>query len=418
MRTDDCLVLILGGGRGTRLFPLTQERSKPAIGFAGKYRLIDIPVSNCINSGYNKIFIITQFLSASLHGHLMQAYRFDHFSRGFVEILSAEQGLDHSEWFQGTADAVRQILRHLRTLPQERILILSGDHLYKMDFRLLEAFHAKAQAEVTIASVLVEAREATRMGLLDCGPNNRVRRMVEKPTSPGRLNLPAVNQETGSGVKKFYRASMGIYLFEKSVLIDVLTKTKAEDFGKHVLPGLVKKQRKVFAYDFPGYWVDIGTVKSYYDATMDLLGENPRFELFDEKWPFFTRSRFLPPSKVVDATLRHSFVADGSQISSAHVEHSVIGLRTRIMAGARITRSIIMGNDYYERWIDGGWRRPFIGHRVQIERAIIDKNATIGDNCRITSKEGKPDEEHALYCVKDGITIVRRGAVLKPNTII
>jgi len=418
MQLSDCLVLILGGGRGERLFPLTLERSKPAIGFAGKYRLIDIPVSNCINSGFNKVYVLTQFLSASLHGHIMHTYRFDNFSKGFVEILSAEQSHKSSEWFQGTADAVRRVMRHLCHIPQEYVLILSGDHLYKMDYRKLISFHQAKNADVTVASLYVDEHDAARMGVLDCLPSGRLQRIIEKPSDVRRLKMKTKTVITAQGKQQEYCASMGIYLFNKQVLFDALTRTKGDDFGKHILPSLAKKGAKIFAYDFQGYWRDIGTIKSYYEASMDLLSPHSQFDLFNERWPLFTRARFLPPSKIVDSTLTKTLISDGCQITKATIENSIIGLRSLIMDNTKIRDSVIIGNDYYQIESEEKMVKPFIGKGVIIERAIVDKNVTIGDFCHITDKSRAANMDGEMYYVRDGITVIRRGAVLPPHSIL
>lgn len=415
MNSTDCLVLILSGGRGRRLFPLTLERSKPAIGFAGKYRLIDIPISNCINSGFNKIFILTQFLSASLHSHILHTYQFDNFSRGFVEILSAEQSHKVFEWFHGTADAVRRVLRHLRDMPQENILILSSDHLYKMDYRQLLKFHLEKNAEVTISSIPVDENEALRMGILECATTNQVRKIIEKPKSLIQLkNVKPVSTEKS---KKSYLASMGIYLFKKEVLFNILTQTKEQDFGEGILPLAIKKY-KVYAFKFKGYWQDIGTIKSYYQASLDLISKNPHFEIFNEYWPLLTRARFLPPSKIIDSQIVNTLISDGCQIEKAKIENSIIGLRSRIMKNTQIKDSIIIGNDYYQKKSQDKRLKPYIGRGVLIERAIVDKNVTIGDFCRITSKENSKNKDADFYYIRDGIVIIRRGVVLKPYTMI
>lgn len=414
----DCLVLILGGGRGTRLFPLTLERSKPAIGFAGKYRLVDITVSNCINSGFNKIFILTQFLSASLHGHLMHTYRFDNFSKGFVEILSAEQSHKSSEWFQGTADAVRRVLKHLRNMPQEHVLILSGDHLYKMDYRDMVEAHVKNDADATVASVFVDEGEASRMGVLDCSATGRLRKIIEKPSNIKSLKTQLKKRKKADSMGNQYYASMGVYLFKKEVLFDILRSTKAEDFGKHILPLMLKKKQKIFTFEFKDYWRDIGTIKSYYDASMDMLVKNPEFDLFGDNSGIVTRARFLPPSKISETFLSNAIIADGCLIKKATIENSIIGLRSQIMENTKIKDSVIMGNDYYCGKSPEVNTHPHIGRGVIIERAIVDKNVTIGDYCQITNKKNSRDQDGDYYYVRDGITIIRRGVKLDDNTII
>ncbi|MBU1086008.1 MAG: glucose-1-phosphate adenylyltransferase [Candidatus Omnitrophica bacterium] len=413
-----CSVLILGGGRGTRLFPLTLERSKPAIGFAGKYRLIDIPISNSINSGYNKIFVLTQFLSASLHGHLMQTYRFDNFSKGFVEILSAEQSHKSSEWFQGTADAVRCVLRHLRYMPEEHVLILSGDHLYKMDYRKMLNYHVQKNAEVTVSSIFVDESEASRMGILDVSAFGRLNRVIEKPANVKKLKISSKSIKQDDGMHKEYCASMGIYLFNKDVLFNILSTTKSADFGKHILPLLVKNKAKVFSYDFNGYWRDIGTIKSYYDASMDLLSDKPGFDLFDANMPLLTRARLLPPNKIIDSKITRSIISEGCLIKKASIENSIIGLRSYIKDNAIIKNSVIIGNDYYSDPLNKDHSTSFIGKGVILERTIVDKNVTICDFTQITDKRNHKDMDGDLYYIRDGVTIVRRGVVIPPHSII
>ncbi len=418
MKVEKCLVLILGGGKGVRLFPLTLERSKPAIGFAGKYRLIDVPVSNCINSGFNKIFVLTQFLSASLHSHLMHTYHFDKFSNGFVEILSAEQSHKDFGWFQGTADAVRRVLRHLQNMPQENVLILSGDHIYKMDYRDLLSFHLKRGADATVASVLVDEAEASRMGILDVAASSRIKKIIEKPVTVSRLKVKSKVNRSGPRTQKQYVASMGIYLFKKSVLFDILAKSKSADFARYILPLLIKNKQNVYAYDFKSYWRDIGTIKSYYEASMDMIAKSAKFDFFDEQWPLFSRARFLPPSKIIDSHLSGALIGEGCQIQRANIETSIIGLRSKIMDKTKIKNSIIMGNDYYQRKFGREIISHYIGQGVIIERAIVDKNVTIGNFCHITDKSNSRDFDGEFYFIRDGITIIRRGAVLKPHTII
>ena len=415
MKQSDCLAMILGGGRGTRLYPLTLERSKPAIGFAGKYRIIDIPISNCINSGFNKIFVLTQFLSASLHGHIMDSYRFDNFSKGFVEILSAEQSHDSLEWFQGTADAVRRVRRHIRNLPQKNVLILSGDHLYKMDYRKLMASHLKKNADVTVASIYVNERDAPRMGIIDCDESGKVTQLIEKPKKPGEL---VIESKVKSNDGDEYLASMGIYLFKKDALLKILEDSNADDFGHHILPLLISKKYDVFIHKFKGYWRDIGTVGSYYEASLDLISAKPQFDLFDETWPLFTHARFLPPGKIVNSMVENALVADGGYVKNAKIKNSIIGLRSRIGTDTSINDSIIMGNDYYQAGEGNTLVKPGIGKGVIIERAIVDKNVKIGDGCHISNKQGKADCDYDLYCVRDGITIIRRGVILPEGTII
>lgn len=413
-----CAVLILGGGRGTRLFPLTLERSKPAIGFAGKYRLIDIPVSNSINSGYNKIFVLTQFLSASLHGHLMHTYRFDNFSKGFVEILSAEQSHKSSEWFQGTADAVRCVLRHLRYMPEKHVLILSGDHLYRMDYRKMFDYHVQKNAEVTVSSIFVDESEASRMGILDVASSGRLNRVIEKPVNVNKLKVKHKTVKQIDKVHKLYCASMGIYLFNKDLLFNILSTTKSADFGKHILPLLVKNDAKIFSYEFKDYWRDIGTIKSYYEASMDLLADKPGFDLFDSEMPLLSRARLLPPNKIIDSKISRTIISEGCLIKKSTIENSIIGLRSYIKENTIIKDSVIIGNDYYGDPLNDELSTPYIGKGVVIERAIVDKNVTIGDFTQITNKINHKDLDGDLYYIRDGVTIVRRGVTIPPHSII
>ncbi|MFH1062681.1 MAG: glucose-1-phosphate adenylyltransferase [Candidatus Omnitrophota bacterium] len=413
-----CSVLILGGGRGTRLFPLTLERSKPAIGFAGKYRLIDIPVSNSINSGYNKIFVLTQFLSASLHGHLMHTYRFDNFSKGFVEILSAEQSHKSSEWFQGTADAVRCVLKHLRYMPEKHVLILSGDHLYKMDYRKMFDYHVQKNAEVTVSSIFVDESDASRMGILDVSSSGRLNRVIEKPVNVNKLKVKYKTVEQADKTHKLYCASMGIYLFNKDLLFNVLSTTKSADFGKHILPLLVKNNAKVFSYEFKDYWRDIGTIKSYYEASMDLLTDNPGFDLFDSNMPLLTRARLLPPNKIIDSKIFRTIISEGCLIKKSTIENSIIGLRSYIKDNTIIKNSVIIGNDYYGDPLNKEHSTSYIGKGVIIERAIVDKNVTIGDFTQITDKANHKDMDGDLYYIRDGVTVVRRGVTIPPHSVI
>ena len=414
MKDYDCLVLILGGGRGTRLFPLTLERSKPAIGFAGKYRLIDVPLSNCINSQMNKIFVLTQYLAPSLRRHIFQTYRFDIFSQGFIEILTAEQTQTDFEWYQGTADAVRRSLRHIRSLPFEHALILSGDHLYKMDYREILGFHAEKSADITIASIPIEKKDISRMGILDCQANGRVSALFEKPDKIEDIERFAIKMP-GQSPRKSYLASMGVYVFKKDVLIKVLEEIDQADFGRQILPWAIPKF-KVFSYLFDGYWVDIGTIKSYFDASINLTSEKPRFRLFDERWPLFSRPRFLPPTKIIKSTVQNSIISDGGQIYDAQISNSVIGVRSIIKKQASIRESVIMGNDYYEAKLEGRISLPYIGRSVAIRRAIVDKNVTIGDFSKIGYKRYHKNVDHKLYYVRDGIVIIPRSAVIPPKS--
>ncbi|HLA85323.1 MAG TPA: glucose-1-phosphate adenylyltransferase [Thermoguttaceae bacterium] len=416
--------LVLGGGRGTRLFPLTQLRSKPAVPVAGKYRLIDIPLSNCINSGINRIYVLTQFNSVSLHRHIRSTYTFDPFDGGFVEILAAQQTLASSDWYQGTADAVRQNLRYFQQPGIDYVLILSGDQLYRMNFRDMIATHRESGADVTISAVPVASCDAGGLGIMRIDDAGRVVGFLEKPRTEAELDL--VRTEPGwleaRGIDARGRdclASMGIYLFNRDTLVSVLEKTDYRDFGREIFPASVRT-RHVQVHLFDGYWEDIGTIRSFYQANLALTAKVPPFEMVSAGAPLFSRARFLPPSRIDGATIRGSLVADGCAIEEgAVIENSVIGLRCLIGRDVVIRDSVVMGNDYYqapgESEHDSSNGRPplGIGPGTRIEKAIIDKNCRIGRNVRIVRREGdEATQETDMIMVRDGIVVVTKGAVL------
>jgi len=412
LRPHDVVAVIMGGGAGTRLFPLTKDRAKPAVPLAGKYRLVDIPISNCINSDLRRIFLLTQFNSSSLHRHIQESYRFDTFSPGFVEILAAEQRPDRIDWYQGTADAVRQNLLHINSYGHRLILILSGDQLYRMNYLDILLHHAATGAEVTVATTPVRAEAAGGFGIMEAGEDGRITRFVEKPTDPAvQAGLP--------GYPDQLPASMGIYVFDRDVLADALAGSEV-DFGKHVIPKLIDT-RRVYAYRFEGYWEDIGTIRAFYEANLDLCEPLPQFNFYDASAPIFTHARYLPATKIIKSHVERSVLADGCIINDATIEHSLVGVRSRIQAGATIRDSLIMGQDYY----DSPERRPVlgapimgIGHRAWIERTIVDKNARIGDDVRITPA-GKPDFfDGPNFYVRDGIVIIPKNAVIMSGTVI
>lgn len=427
------IALILGGGRGSRLYPLTLERSKPAVGAAGKYRLIDITVSNCIHSGIRRIFVITQFLSASLHRHLMQTYRFDAFSNGFVEILAAEQTPSRESWYQGTADAVRESLRHVVQYHADAIVILSGDHLYRMDYGPMVRGHLEADADITLAVQPVPRIEAPRMGLLRAAPDGTVVEFVEKPQDPGILErfrapdhlLDQCGMTRSALSDDRFLASMGIYVFRPSVLVESLKDPSRMDFGKEVLPAAVGRYR-LRAHPFCGHWEDIGTIRSFFDAHMAMVQPNPPFPLYEPGWPIFTRTRALPPARILESGIHNSLVADGSDITGAQIRDSVIGLRSVVRPGARLTRVVMQGADYYqgEEPIDTtsvptGPVPPLgIGEGAVLEQVIVDKNARIGRGVVITPKGDVADFEGPNYWVRDGITVIPKGAVIPDGTVI
>ena len=427
VNTSNVLSVIMGGGQGRRLFPLTRDRSKPAVPLAGKYRLVDIPISNCINSGLRRIYLLTQFNSASLHRHISQSYKFDHFSGGFVEILAAEQTFTNTSWYQGTADAVRKNLLHFLTHDFEHLLILSGDQLYRMDFRDLIAKHIEHGADLTVATITVPREQARSLGIMELGPEQRITRFVEKPQEPALLDSlrvdPARYGALGiQGDQEFFLASMGIYLFKREVILKLLDNALT-DFGKHIIPESINTHR-VHGHVFQGYWEDIGTIRSFFEANIDLTAPLPRFNFFDMSAPIFTRPRFLPASKINGAEISHANVSDGCIIDRCKVTQSIVGIRCRIEEGCEVHRTILLGCDFYESESSikqheaRGMPRVGLGKNTRIENAIVDKNARIGENCRI-SPAGKPDSvDHPLYYVRDGIVIIPKGGLIPHGTVI
>ena len=425
--TSNVLAVIMGGGQGSRLFPLTKERSKPAVPLAGKYRLVDIPISNCINSNLKRIYVLTQFNSASLHRHISQSYKFDHFSGGFVEILAAEQTFSDTSWYQGTADAVRKNLNHLLNHDFDYCLILSGDQLYRMDFRRIMAQHVETYADVTIATLPVTGESAQSLGIMEINPERRITRFVEKPKEPALLDtLKLDHAQYGKlgieGTDDFYLASMGIYVFNRDVLVKLLD-NNLTDFGKHILPAAITNQR-VFSYVFQGYWEDIGTIRSFFEANLDLVAELPRFNFFDMSSPVFSRPRFLPGSKINGAQIDHALISDGCIINRSTISHAVIGIRSLIGEGSELNRVVIMGCDYYESNASiaendlVGKPRIGIGQNTRIENAIIDKNARIGDNV-VISPAGKPENmDHPLYSIRDGIVVIPKSGTIPHGMVI
>lgn len=419
------VAVILGGGAGSRLYPLTASRSKPAVPIAGKYRLVDIPISNCINSNINRMFVLTQFNSASLNKHIKNTYHFSAFSTGFVDILAAEQTPDNAGWFQGTADAVRQSLRHISNMEFDYILILSGDQLYQMDFSEMMAAHKEKGADISIATIPVDDRDAPEFGILKTDENNYITSFIEKPKKD---LLPDWVSDTGAEMQKLgkhYQASMGIYIFSKQVLYDLLNEKypKATDFGKEIIPESIVNH-KVVGFQYDGYWTDIGNIYSFYEANLALTQEIPPFNLFDNNKTVYTRARMLPPAKISGTTLEKTIIAEGSIILASRMEQSVVGIRARIGHGTTVVNTYIMGNDYYET-IDEitqdkkkGLPLIGIGERCYIKDAIIDKNCRIGNDVRINGGAHLANTDHALYTVKDGIVVVKKQAVLPDGFVI
>ncbi|MFO1498274.1 MAG: glucose-1-phosphate adenylyltransferase [Verrucomicrobiota bacterium] len=425
--TTRVLSIIMGGGQGTRLFPLTRDRSKPAVPLAGKYRIVDIPISNCINSGLKRVYLLTQFNSASLHRHISQSYKFDHFSGGFVEILAAEQTYADTSWYQGTADAVRKNRVHFLNHDFDYALILSGDQLYRMDYRAILSQHIESRADLTVATIPVGRAECPSFGIMQIDAERRITRFEEKPKDPhlqDSLRLPAEWYDTLGieGSDEYFLASMGIYVFNRAVLMKLLENNHA-DFGKHIIPGAIQSQR-VFSYVFQGYWEDIGTIRSFFEANLNLTTELPRFNFFDMSAPIFTRPRFLPASKINGAQIDHAVISDGCILNHCRISNSLVGIRCLVDRDSTLSRAILLGSDYFESAESielnerSGRPRIGIGTNTRIENAIIDKNARIGNNC-VISPAGKPDNvDDPLYYIRDGIVIVPKNGIIPHGTVI
>jgi len=412
------IAIILGGGRGTRLHPLTGHRSKPAVPVAGKYRLVDIPISNCLNSGIRKIFVLTQFNSASLNRHIKNTYNFDLFSHGFVDILAAEQTPKSQNWFQGTADAVRQSIHHLSNYEYEHVMILSGDQLYQMDFRIVMDHHKKSGADLTVATIPVDAQDATGFGIMKTDKDAMVESFTEKPTHDELSDWKSKVSDDLRNQGKEYLASMGIYVFNKDVMKRLFDENpEATDFGKEIIPKAIKEGTKVSSYSFDGYWTDIGTIKSFFEANLSLTDTLPAFNLYDNEQQIYTRARLLPASKLAGTNLERVIVSEGCIIEASRIERSVVGIRSRIGKGTTIEESIIMGNDYFTSRDDIEYRasnRPLmgIGERCYISKTIVDKNVRIGDDVKIVGGPHLEDGKFDNYHVVDGIVIIPKGEVI------
>jgi glucose-1-phosphate adenylyltransferase len=406
----------MGGGAGTRLFPLTKDRAKPAVPLGGKYRIVDIPISNCLNSGLRSIFVLTQFNSMSLHRHIQASYKFDNFSRSFVDILAAQQTSEGSRWYQGTADAVRQNMRYFLERPFDYYLILSGDQLYRMDFRALLHQHIRLGADITLATKPVSPHQVSEFGIMRSGLDRRITGFIEKPSNEPDLQEMKMSRELLKAIdcdesEELFQASMGIYVFNRNVLIESL-ENDLFDFGKHIIPESIR-ERHVSAFIFQGYWEDIGTIRAFYEANLDLTDLVPEYSFFEPDYPIYTHPRFLPGSKINGATLRQAIISDGCIISDAHLERSVVGIRSVIHGGATIRNSIIMGADHFELGQSAPSQPAMgIGKNCVIDRAIIDKNARIGDGVVITP-EGKSENLDAdNYFIRDGIVVIPKNAVI------
>ena len=424
------LAVILGGGAGTRLFPLTQQRSKPAVPLGGKYRLVDVAISNCINSDVLRMFVLTQYNSASLNRHIAQTYRFSHFSDGFVEILAAEQTPTSPHWFQGTADAVRQVLPHIRDWGIDTLLILSGDHLYRMDYREFLARHHETDADVTVSVIPATPAAAEDFGLLKTDREGRIVEFKEKPKGAElesmRVDTASLGLSAEEAAARPFLASMGIYVFKYDRLEQLLAEDASWiDFGREVIPGAINSG-KVQAFLFKGYWEDIGTISAFYKANLDLASKIPKFNLFDAEAPVYTRARYLPPSKIEHSEIRDSIMSEGCIVSGATISNSLVGLRSRVSKGVHIDSSFMMGADYYQSFeemradLSAGLPRIGIGENTIIKRAIIDKDARIGSNARLLNESGvqEADAPDGSYFIREGIIIVPKNAVIKDGTVI
>lgn len=420
MYHDKVISIILGGGQGSRLYPLTATRSKPAVPIAGKYRLVDIPISNCINSEINRMFVLTQFNSASLNKHIKNTYHFSFFSQAFVDVLAAEQTMSSTSWYQGTADAVRQNMNHFLNYDFEYALILSGDQLYQMDFNKMLDAHVANNAEITIATLPVIERDATSFGILKTDENHIITSFIEKPDAS---LLPDWTSEVSDSMKaqgRNHLASMGIYIFNRQLLIDLMNNPDTNDFGKEIIPQSIEKH-KTLSYQFEGYWTDIGNVDSFFEANLGLTDDIPQFDLFNNNKRIYTRARMLPTTKISGTTLNRAVIAEGCIINASRIEHSVIGIRARIGNESTVINTYMMGSDSYqtlEEVTSSSEIAMGIGERCFIKNAIIDKNCRIGNDVRINGDPNSQDIETDTYFIKEGIVVIKKGAVIPHGTVI
>lgn len=420
---DSTIAVILGGGQGSRLYPLTKSRSKPAVPIGGKYRLVDIPISNCLHSDVRQIYVLTQFNSASLNRHIKNTYHFDSFNRkGFVDILAAEQTPNSQLWYQGTADAVRQSMHHMENNSYDYVLILSGDQLYQMDYKKMMEKHIADGADITIGTIPVDADDATGFGILKTDSDGTISSFIEKPDKSLLKDWVSEVPDELKAQGRQYLASMGIYIFNRQVMKDLFNKHQdAKDFGKEIIPEALS-QYKVNSHLYDGYWTDIGTIKSFFEANIELTYELPKFDLYNENKQIFTRARLLPASKLSGTTLEKTIVAEGGIIEASRIERAVIGIRSRIGKGTTIANSIIMGNDYYPSLDQlkptNGVPPVGIGQRCNINNAIVDKNARIGDDVRINGGDHLEDAHYDEYSIVDGIVVITKGSIIKDGTVI
>lgn len=428
MRSFNTVALILGGGRGTRLYPLVKARSKPAVSLGGQYRMIDIPVSNCINSGFRNIYVITQFNSASLNNHIYNAYRFDNFSGGHVSILAAEQTDTNIDWYQGTADAVRKNWEHFDSEFVNNVVILSGDQVYRMNYNVMLKHMLETGADIIVGTVPVVREDAKGFGVMLVNKRGQITNFHEKPKEDEILNSLKLTEDQKKmfnieDPKKEYLASMGIYVFRRNVLKEILSDGSMIDFGKDIIPEAIKKY-KVFSYAFQGYWEDVGTIKAYFEANISFGSKNPPFDFYDENAPIYTHVRYLSPSKVEKATITSSIIADGCRIENATIKECVIGVRSVVQSGSTLEKVVMMGSDYYEDSEDierlnvKHLPKIGIGKKCTLKNVIIDKNVRIGNDVIITNKKKIQHQDSEFYCIRDGIVILPKNTVIKSGTII
>ncbi len=413
----DVLAVILGGGRGTRLFPLTKVRSKPAVPIGGKFRLIDIPISNCLHWGVKKIFVLTQFNTASLHRHISNTYKFDGFSKGFLQILAAQQTIENSNWYEGTADAVRKNISYIKSKDVKYVVILSGDQLFRINLKEFVKFHEANNSEITIASKPIRREEAEEFGMLKISKDKKIIEFFEKPKDLAIVDT-LFNEDEIVGEKGGlnYLASMGIYIFNKDVLVDLLENSKHEDFGKQIIPESIKK-KNVYSYVFNDYWEDIGTIKSFFEANLDFASTLPKFNFYDEDAPIYTNARFLPGSKIKHCSINATLISDGSILEGSEIINSVIGIRSKIRGGSSLDRVVMMGADYFED-NDKEGAKLGVGNCCIIRNAILDKNVRIGNNVVIDYKGKEKTVDKGNYHIVDGIVIIPKGSIIPDNTII
>jgi glucose-1-phosphate adenylyltransferase len=418
MKSDDVLAIILGGGQGSRLYPLTADRAKPAVPIGGKYRLVDIPLSNCINSNVSRVFVLTQFNSASLNRHIKNTYNFSVFSKAFVDLLAAEQTMSNKSWFQGTADAVRQSMHHFLKHDFKYALILSGDQLYQMDFNDLVQRHVDSGARITIATLPVRADEGTEFGIMKTDEDSFITSFVEKPNAEEILKWNSDVSDFMKSQGRLYLASMGIYVFDRDLLIELMNDPSTNDFGKEIIPQSIGKH-KVLSYQFEGYWTDIGNIRSFFDANLGLTDHIPSFNLFDNKNRIYTHARLLPPSKILGTLVNDSVIADGCIIHGSKIERSVIGVRSRIEKGSTVVKTYMMGNDFYQTLSEIASRPGEIlmgiGENCHIENAILDKNCQIGSNVTIIGGPHLENRETDLYVISNGIVVIKKEATVPPG---